>query len=699
MVSELLRRFIFSLAIVVGLSLVVNPVVQAENLVWSGPGSAASFYPPHDSFNPWLFPLTSSSNNQFLISADLNVIGAGGYFYGGNGAEGEVLGNLVKVEGTGLIALTPIFGGFGQIGQAGDLFNGSLKTSRNTIILRQAQFGVGQNAYGGFNRINGGGNLQADYNTLILENSQAHYVIGGHNEVTASTLESTGTANYNRVEIIDSSVALNVIGGDNVRLTQGQAIYNTVILRGNTSVGRSVHGGLNSNTTGDVFTGNRLWVVNPKSGGIEVGNNVRGFENFAFVLDPLQPTGSVALNVTGEVHLGDLNGRGAKIESLDMYEGSMPEEGYEFVLFKADGAIRDDDFTQQTVQGLKKLNFELNYDLVLSKPVVGSDTLTAVFRGFQVQPQMETVSAGRSSGLAFLNQGLDQVADQGLGAAMGRPFLSPCPAVFMTVSGGVSRYDIADRFELKGLNALVGVDCNSFLDSGILTLGGFLEVGQGRFDSRMNLPKNQIVDSDGQIKYIGGGVLGRFDFDSPGLGKNYLEASLRGGRLTLDFSSFDFINSPGEVTFDSDGQYVGGHLAVGRIFNLAESKTLDLYGKYLFTSLAGDEVVVGESTPVAFERSSSHRLRAGSRFSANLSPGFKLLAGLGYEYEFDGQTKAVTEGSRIKTLKTSGGTALAELGLSYRRSGRVPMTFTIGTQGWLGRRDGVSGSIQMTFEF
>jgi hypothetical protein len=198
---------------------------------------------------------------------------------------------------------------------------------------------------------------------------------------------------------------------------------------------------------------------------------------------------------------------------------------------------------------------------------------------------------------------------------------------------------------------------------------------------------------------LGGGLLARFDFDNQGRGKNYLEASLRGGKLKMDFQSADFINGPDVVTYESGGQYFGGHLAIGRIFNFNESKTLDFYGKYLVTALSGDQVLVAGSTPVSFNNNISQRLRGGVRFGYNLASSLRLVTGLGYEYEFDGKTVAQTQGWPLKTLKHSGGTALAELGLSLRLAGNVPMTFTLGGQGFLGQRDGVNASLQLGFEF
>jgi hypothetical protein len=58
--------------------------------------------------------------------------------------------------------------------------------------------------------------------------------------------------------------------------------------------------------------------------------------------------------------------------------------------------------------------------------------------------------------------------------------------------------------------------------------------GRGDYDDRVVLPGGTVVEGRGRAHYAGLGALGRFDFDNPGRGKNYLEASFRGGELRLD---------------------------------------------------------------------------------------------------------------------------------------------------------------------
>ncbi|GHV50968.1 hypothetical protein FACS1894168_2770 [Deltaproteobacteria bacterium] len=73
--------------------------------------------------------------------------------------------------------------------------------------------------------------------------------------------------------------------------------------------------------------------------------------------------------------------------------------------------------------------------------------------------------------------------------------------------------------------------------------------------------------------------------------------------------------------------------------------------------------------------------------------------GAAYEYEFNGDAKATTNGYSIKAPDLTGSTGIGELGLSLKPSQTLPLSFDLGVQGYVGKRESVTGSLQAKWEF
>ena len=75
------------------------------------------------------------------------------------------------------------------------------------------------------------------------------------------------------------------------------------------------------------------------------------------------------------------------------------------------------------------------------------------------------------------------------------------------------------------------------------------------------------------------------------------------------------------------------------------------------------------------------------------------VTGLAYEHELDGKARATTYGYSIDSPKLTGGTGIGELGFSLKPSKDLPLYFDLGVQGYVGKRERVTGSLQVRFEF
>jgi outer membrane autotransporter protein len=236
---------------------------------------------------------------------------------------------------------------------------------------------------------------------------------------------------------------------------------------------------------------------------------------------------------------------------------------------------------------------------------------------------------------------------------------------------------------------------------GRLTLGAFVEYGSGSYDTYNSFTNAGAVHGDGDIRHIGGGLLGRFDFAGSESGHFYAEASGRAGRIENEYANSDLRDPATGIaaSYESSSAYFGFHLGVGRVFNLSDSASLDLYAKYFFTRQKGDEVTLTGGDRVSFKDVDSSRLRVGTRFNYDVNRNLGIYAGVAYEREFNGVAKATTNGRAITAPSIKGGTFIGELGLSLRPSASVPFTIELGAQGYAGKRRGVTGSLSLKFEF
>jgi len=95
----------------------------------------------------------------------------------------------------------------------------------------------------------------------------------------------------------------------------------------------------------------------------------------------------------------------------------------------------------------------------------------------------------------------------------------------------------------------------------------------------------------------------------------------------------------------------------------------------------------------------SSRLRLGSRFSYIVNEYITPYIGAAYEHEFDGKARASTNGYDMEAPSMGGDTGIGELGLVYTPLTSLPLSFDLGVQSSVGKREGVTGSVQVKYEF
>jgi hypothetical protein len=325
----------------------------------------------------------------------------------------------------------------------------------------------------------------------------------------------------------------------------------------------------------------------------------------------------------------------------------------------------------------------------------------------EADERAKSLSEGRLSGLALLGQGADLVSGHGMEAAA----LAARRVVrekgggfgvsgFASAEVGRSRYETGSHVDVSGLAMVAGIAFGISLDCGFLTVAPFAEYSTGSYNSYNTFPFSAPVHGSGKASHAGGGIMVRMDFDGPGPGELYLEASGRAGRARTDYGSGDLRSLAGTAAaYELETGYYGVHAGIGYVWNVSDRASLDIYAKYVWTRQEGVSVTLSTGAPVMFDDAESSRVRGGWRLSYKVTDHADFHVGAAYEHEFDGEMSASVHGFPFQKPSFRGGTAIGELGVTVRPSDSIPLSFEIGARGYAGQHKGYSGSIMFNLTF
>ena len=592
---------------------------------------------------------------------------------------------------------------------------GNASGNQVTINFTTGAYGNPDYVYGGYNDTATVSNNTVTILSGTLNNA---YIYGGRSDsgaVTGNTVNisggtvnhsiyggrsNTGTATGNTVNISGGTVSGNIYGG--LVDGNGNATGNTVSISGSQTLdlsGAVLYGGFS--VSGDAITGNTLNVYRQIT--VQGLNN---FANYNFYLPSTLAANQTMLIVSdGNGAGGAANITGSTV-NVGIAGGSSPlQKGDKVVLIDstAMGLTGAPVNSSANGQGMQGVTLRYTFDLLAQ-----NDQLLATVASVGVNPQLKSLSEGRAAGLAFVNQGSDLIFGPGLrsmfAATSGTAQGGFMP--FATGSAGWSRYNTGSHMDVSGASIMTGLAWRQPLNevkAGSLLAGAFFEAGWGGYDSYNSFSNAASVKGDGNMNYYGGGVLGRYDFVPTGPGNFYVDASFRAGHASTDFSSGDLRDSTGrKADYDSGSVYYGMHAGLGYLWNITDKASLDFSTKYIWTHQNSDTVkVLGD--PVRFDAVDSHRWRSGARFSYALGTDagavFSPYAGAYYDHEFDGKARSSTNGYGIASPSLSGGTGVGELGVSFKPVKNSGFSVDVGMQGYVGVREGVSGNLQMKYEF
>ena len=259
----------------------------------------------------------------------------------------------------------------------------------------------------------------------------------------------------------------------------------------------------------DAFTGNTLNVWNYRGSGV---TEVENFQYYNFVLPGSMQPGQVLLPVSGAVTLS--NGAGtvpSTVTGLHQMGGGTPLKPGATVTLLSAGSFAGTTSTfsnaGQTLSG--QHGVALHYDWLLQQT---STALTATVQSVSLNPQTKALSEGRAAGMAFVNQGADVLASSGIAAAGGSINTASGWGAFATGQVGSSRYETGSHVDVGGISIVTGLAWSHQTELGKLLLGVFFEGGLGNYDRHNSFSNAASVGGSGDTEYLGGGLLGRFDF-------------------------------------------------------------------------------------------------------------------------------------------------------------------------------------------
>ncbi|MDL2268049.1 autotransporter-associated beta strand repeat-containing protein, partial [Desulfovibrio sp. OttesenSCG-928-G15] len=410
-------------------------------------------------------------------------------------------------------------------------------------------------------------------------------------------------------------------------------------------------------------------------------------------------SGPVAGSMLGVTGTADVDGSNVNV---GVFGGHTFATGDTLSLLKAAGGLTGT-VTQGDGSGILKVGATVVHNLSLTAT---TDEITATVTAGSATEQAKALSEGYLGGVILALQGADLIAGRGMDSARqaagtaSRTGGGYGMAGFGAVSGGMLRYNTGSHVDMHSISLLTGLSWGANTRAGDLTVSAFFEFGNGSYDTHNSFAGAASVDGDGSTHYLGGGVLGRMDFTDTGPGHIYAEVSARAGKVHNDYDSSDLRDANGRTAdYESSAPYYGLHLGAGYVWNINEKASLDVYGKYFWTRQEGDSTSLSTGESLRFKDVDSHRLRTGARFAYEVNEYISPYIGAAWEHEFDGKAKATTNGNRIDAPDMKGSTGIGELGLTVKPSQNLPLTFDLGVQGYTGKREGVTGSLQFRWEF
>lgn len=643
-----------------------------------------------------------------------------GNLYGGRSDTGSVLGNRIEIL-DGSVVKTSEKAPFGAYTKG----TNAVASGNSIVVGDNVSFTTssGVALYGAY-AFNG---------STVAENSVE---IGNKStvtgDVTAAFIEKTNGAEDKQ----------STIQGNSVRVTGGKVDGNVYAVNTQNSQRVNSYQG-NSIVLADATVTGNVTVVNPARYDLSAepdtnklvlhNSTVEGNLQVSYLSSSVDPTsvGKGTIEASGKNTVG---GKVRDFERLVLTVGTDNEtvdDAHEnaVLTMTGTGAVLELQGRELVLKGEDSTLFSNSYDLITGASVAIDNTTTLVKEGtftdaawsfeelsensdhyadglqivrgdlmsggkliskgtLSTNENSKTLAESFLGSIAFLNQGAEFIADEGMRAIVNAA-RSGKTATFGAVHGGSSRYETGSSVDVDGVTLATGV-ATKF---GNLTAAGFIEAGWASSESHVHGTK-----ADGDHDYYGVGVAVRYEFENP----FYLDGSVRLGTASTEF---DGRYADASARYDADSFYGTMHVGAGYLVPVTKALKLDLYGRYVLSYLDGDDAGLhtGNGETFSMDSTVTHAFRVGARLNGNFCDNAAWRFGLAYEHVADGDAESdvLAEGTRaaldVPTLE--GDTGIMELCVTMTPSATSPWSFDVGLKGYVGDRRGVSGSALATYAF
>lgn len=520
-------------------------------------------------------------------------------------------------------------------------------------------------------------------NTVVSVNKSD--ITNGYVAGTLVALADGGQVEINNQTVVVSySTVDDVYGTGIVASGDVSARINnqTIVLDNATVVGGvydvSIKNGTSTRSGNDVeLTNSRLQL----SGINEVGS-ISGFDTIG--LNVTQDNIDQAVLTVTQAAEGQTKFDGVTIEiaSDDFLESS---DTYQLINVEG-GKYTFKDLTVKESHTFIEMTYTADGDVVLGN----GENLTSendLFNNKTVKAteSSKTLAESLLGTVAFINQGAEFIADEGIAAMVDAAKLGEVTA-FGVMQGGSTHYNTGSYVDVDGVTFMAGAGLRINPN---WTMAGFVEAGWANSASHV-----EGTRGDGDHEYFGVGFATRYQTD----GVLYVDGSLRVGRATTEFAGRYGQDS---ASYDAKSLYMSAHVGLGALWDLNESLKLDTYARYMVTYLDDDDVDLNNryNDKLDLDSTVTHAVRAGARLLGDFNDYASWKVGAAYEHVFDGDAESAVNSFSLDVPSLEGDTGVFELGMRIRPSLESNWAVDLGAKGYVGDREGVTGNMTVRYSF
>ena len=590
--------------------------------------------------------------------------------------------------------------------------NASATANENSVKVTQSVFGTAFIA-GASTEVE---TATVNKNSVLLDgvtikNGLTSFIVGGN--------ANNGEASGNTVEIKNSQFANNVTiyGGKGETTTNNHVIIgeNVTSLNGGRLFLQTLYGGWNGQFSNiPVDTGNKLTLASTVH-----TRDLAGFQHYEFLVSKellenntamLQVAGNmwspVQFKLSGENHTTiAIAGTDVSFKIGDSYtliqsaNGFTDENGMKITADTELSGIKSD-MTLTTYSSLVRTHTDTllaeEYELVVSEDgeSLSMNVVDEINNGpgvTEINPETDALMESSLSTMTTHFAADDLFVDAVLRSRDGKR-----DGLFTAARGGKWSYDTRTRIENNIVSGLLGYGAKLSND---LTMGAFMEMGHGSYDTRTHVAGSTKAGG-GSHNYGGLGVFG--DYAMPSIQGLHFTGYLKVGLLRNEFNS----NIAGaNVDYDRTGVYWGAHLGTHYDWDLTQSIRSRVFLSYFYDG-QGDESfdIAGEGdvggAHVSYDAIHAHRVQLGSMFEFAVSDTWRPYLGLTFEQILAAEAKGTaTDAQGTMDLNSSdleGSTGILSAGWTYQAGN---FSTELGLNGYAGTRNGLSGQIQANWKF